>query len=112
MAIRQATRAKTKLIPGRAVRTTLAIPRELVEAVDGEVAGGRTRSRTDFVIYAIEMELWRRRERAIDDQYAEGLADPEYIAEAEQIMKEFESADAETARMIDEEWGPWEATPE
>ncbi|MEO9256343.1 MAG: ribbon-helix-helix protein, CopG family [Tepidiformaceae bacterium] len=89
-------------------RTTLSLPTDLLAKIDAEVGDGRAPSRNDFVRYAIAMELWRREQAAIDAAYAEVLADPEYIAEAEQIMKEFEAADAETARMIDDEFGPWE----
>ena len=94
------------------VRTTLALPAGLLAAIDAEVQAGTTRSRVDFVRYAIEYELWRREQRRIDDEIRAVASDPDYIAEMEQIMKEFESADSETARMIDEEYGPWDGPTE
>ena len=44
--------------------------------------------------------LWEERDR----EYALAMDDPEYKAEMEQIMNEFDSADRETWAKIDE-WG-------
>ena len=106
MSITNASRRRVDAVP--LVRTTIALPGDLIEEVDCEVRQGNAASRNDFIRLAVARELWRRQEAAIDAQFAEVLADPEYIAEMEQIMKEFESADSETARMIDEEYGPWD----
>lgn len=89
-------------------RTTLSLPTEQLEKMDAEVREGRIASRNDFVRYAIAMELWRREQAAIDAVYAEVLSDPEYQAESDQIMKEFQSSDSEAARLLDEEFGRWE----
>lgn len=109
MAIRAAGRATKQQTH---TRTTLSLPTEQLEKMDAEVREGRTPSRNDFVRYAIAMELWRREQAAIDALYAEILNDPEYRAESDQIMKEFESSDSDAARMLDEEFGPWEGDPE
>lgn len=106
MSISNASRRRVTAVP--LVRTTIALPGDLVEEVDSEVRQGNAASRNEFIRLAVARELWRRQEAAIDAQFAAVLADPEYIAEADQIMKEFESADSETARMIDEEYGPWD----
>lgn len=106
MSIRSAPRRRTAALP--LVRTTISLPGDLIESVDSEVREGNAASRNDFIREAVAKELWRREQAVIDALYAEVLSDPEYIAEAEQIMKEFESADREAARMIDEEYGPWD----
>ena len=93
------------------VRTTIALPGDLIAGVDSEVREGNAVSRNDFIREAVAQELWRREQAAIDEAIWQAVTDPEYIAEAEQIMKEFESADSETARMIDEEYGPYDFGP-
>ena len=56
------------------------------------------------------------RRRLIDDAiaeaYREAYADPEYVAEEERLMKEFESADREAWLMLDEEDGGYPMSPE
>jgi Arc/MetJ-type ribon-helix-helix transcriptional regulator len=91
-------------------RTTLSLPTEQLEKVDEEVREGRVPSRNEFVRYAIAMELWRREQAAIDAEILRLAHDPEFEAEAQQIMKEFRWADAETAKLIDEEYGPWDGS--
>ena len=54
------------------------------------------------------LEVWRRREAAIDARYYELANVPDLLAEDEEIMKDFESIDSESARLIDEEVGPWD----
>jgi Arc/MetJ-type ribon-helix-helix transcriptional regulator len=88
-------------------RTTLSLPTEQLEKMDAEVREGRIASRNDFVRYAIAMELWRREQAAIDAAIIDAMSDPENIAEGDRIMHEFRFADAETARAIDAEFGPW-----
>ncbi len=94
--------------PPRMLRTTISLPEDLLEAVEREVRDGKAVSRNELLRDALAAELWRREQQAIDDAIREAVRDPEYIAEAEQIMKEFESADSETAKMIDDEYGPWD----
>ena len=53
-------------------------------------------------------EAWKRREAAIDARYYELADDPYLKALDERIMKDFESIDSESARLIDEEFGPWD----
>ena len=55
-----------------------------------------------------QSEAWKRREAAIDARYYELADDPDLLAQDQQIMKEFESIDSESARLIDEEFGPWD----
>ena len=110
MSIRNPSRRRVAAVP--LVRTTIALPGDLIEEVDCEVRLGNAASRNDFIRLAVARELWRRQEAAIDEAIRVVVTDPEYIAEMEQIMKEFESADSETARMIDEEYGPYDFGPD
>ncbi len=90
--------------PGRPAlkRTTVALPADLLDAADREVAEGRAESRSGLLAEALEAELRRREEEAIDAAFRLVLDDEGYRNEAEQIMKEFDSADRETWAMIEE----------
>jgi len=79
------------------VRTTLAIPSDLLEATDRAVREGKARSRNEFVTTALRRELAARRRAEIDAEIAEMANDPEYLQEVEQIMAEFAESDAEVA---------------
>jgi metal-responsive CopG/Arc/MetJ family transcriptional regulator len=85
-------------------RTTLTIGADLLEAADREVAEGRASSRTAFIEEALQRELKRRLWEERDREYALVMEDPDYQAEMDQLMKEFDSADRETWEKIDE-WG-------
>jgi Arc/MetJ-type ribon-helix-helix transcriptional regulator len=76
----------------RAVRTTLALPSELLEATDKAVREGKARSRNEFVAAALRRELAARRRAEIDAEIAEMANDPEYKREAAQLMAEFDGA--------------------
>ena len=77
------------------IRTTLAIPAELLAKVDEAVYSGKTRSRNQFVSEALQHELASRRRAEIDADIAGMLQDPEYQEEAEAINKEFAQANWE-----------------
>ena len=89
------------------IRTTLALPAELLKATDKAVREGKARSRNEFVAEALRRELAARRRAEIDAEIAEMANDPEYRRESEQIMAEFANADSETARMLDAEYGAY-----
>jgi metal-responsive CopG/Arc/MetJ family transcriptional regulator len=89
------------------VRTTLALPSDLLEATDRAVREGKARSRNELVATALRRELAARRRAEIDAELAEMANDPDYRREAAQIMADFAEADAETARMLDAEYGPY-----
>jgi Arc/MetJ-type ribon-helix-helix transcriptional regulator len=94
MGIASGTRTST---PARR-RTTLALPAELLDAVDREVEAGHAESRAAVVVEALERELRRRRRDAIDANLRQMAHDPGYLAEQQTIISEFAGADAETAR--------------
>jgi metal-responsive CopG/Arc/MetJ family transcriptional regulator len=81
------------------VRTTIALPEELLSAVDQVVREGKARSRNDLVATAIRHELAARRRAEIDADLAGMATDVEYQAEVETIMREFARADWEAFRL-------------
>lgn len=92
------------------VRTTLALPAELIEAADNAVRNGKADSRNAFVAAALRRELAAQRRAEIDASIARMATDIEYQREAAQIMAEFENADGEAARLLDDEYGAYPYT--
>jgi metal-responsive CopG/Arc/MetJ family transcriptional regulator len=93
---------------GASVRTTVSLDADLLDAVDREVDRGNARTRTEFLNAAILTELRRRQREAVNAGFRAMALDLEGLAEAAQIEAEFAGADAETAAMIDAEFGPYE----
>jgi Arc/MetJ-type ribon-helix-helix transcriptional regulator len=78
------------------VRTTFALPADLLAAVDQAVQAGKARSRNELVRIALERELAAQQRAAIDAAFAEMAQDPDYQSEAQAIADEFAAADWET----------------
>lgn len=83
----------------RTVRTTLALPADLLETVDRAVRAGKARSRNELVATALRHELTALQRAAIDAAFAEMAHDPAYQAEANEIATEFAAADWEAWRL-------------
>ena len=77
-------------------RTTVALPADLLGAVDRLIRAGSVANRNQFITLAVESELHRRERAAIDAEFALMAADPEYQAEAARIMLDFDGSDRET----------------
>ena len=77
-------------------RTTVALPADLLGAVDRLVRSGSVANRNQFITLAVETELHRRERAAIDAEFALMASDPEYQAEATRIMSDFKVSDDET----------------
>lgn len=80
------------------VRTTLALPRDLLAKADEIVRQGDARSRNELVADALRRELRKRETEQIDAQIRLMAFDEDYKREAEQIMKEFEESDWESIK--------------
>jgi metal-responsive CopG/Arc/MetJ family transcriptional regulator len=76
-------------------RTTVALPGELLAAVDRLVRTGSVPNRNQFIALAVETELRRRERAAIDAEFALMAADPAYQSEAAQILHDFDTSDRE-----------------
>ena len=78
--------------------TTLALPSDLMAAVDKVVQEGRARSRDELVESALRRELTELRRSALDAEFRHMADDVDYQREAHQIVGEFAQADWETLR--------------
>jgi metal-responsive CopG/Arc/MetJ family transcriptional regulator len=76
--------------------TTLALPSDLLAALDKVVQEGRARSRDELVESAIRRELAELRRSALDAEFRHMADDVDYQREAHQILREFAQADWET----------------
>ena len=82
-----------------AIRTTITLPADLVDAADQAVRAGKARSRNELLVTALRHELAAQRRAEIDADFAAMADDLELQAEAEQIEREFASADDEARRL-------------
>jgi metal-responsive CopG/Arc/MetJ family transcriptional regulator len=80
----------------RMQRTTVALPEDLLAAVDQLIRAGAAANRNQFIALAVETELRRRERDAIDAEFALMATDPDYRAEAARIMRDFDASDRET----------------
>jgi metal-responsive CopG/Arc/MetJ family transcriptional regulator len=71
------------------IRTTLTLPREIIEATDQAVAAGKVKSRNKFVAKAIQRELAAQKRAEIDAALKEMVQDPDYQAEVLKMDAEF-----------------------
>ena len=76
--------------------TTLALPLDLLAAVDKIVQEGRARSRDELVEGALRRELAALRRSAVDAEFRHMADDVEYQRDVHQILGEFAQADWET----------------
>lgn len=83
---------------GKKVRTTVALPEELLEAVDRAVREGKVRSRNEFLSMALRRELAALERARIDAAFAFMAEDPLYQTEAETLSGEFDRASWEALR--------------
>lgn len=77
------------------MRTTLALPADLLSQVDEAVRSGKARSRNELVCTAIRRELDLFERTAIDAAFSMMASDADYAAETEAVAKEFADADWE-----------------
>ena len=79
-------------------RTTIALPADLLVAVDEAVREGKARSRNEFVALALRHLLAVQERARIDAEFALMAEDEEYLAEAQQIAEEFAASGWEALR--------------
>ncbi len=82
----------------QAIRTTLALPADLLAAMDKAVKTGQARSPNELVCIALERELASQKRAEIDAAFADMAQDADDQDEAKQIAREFEAAN----------WEAWE----
>ena len=87
---------------GKAVRTTVALPAELLEATDRAVREGKARSRNEFLSMALRRELDALERTRIDDAFGHMSEDHLYKAEAVELAEEFDGSSWEALRSAEE----------
>lgn len=83
------------------VRTTLALPADLLAAVDQAIRAGKARSRNELVAMALRRELAAQQRASIDAAFAAMAQDPAYQAEAQEIAAACAAADWEALRLAE-----------
>ena len=78
------------------VRTTVALPTEIVERSQRFIGKGAFPNRNAFILTALERYLVELERAEIDDQFALMAEDPEYLALNEQIVEYFADTDWES----------------
>jgi Arc/MetJ-type ribon-helix-helix transcriptional regulator len=76
--------------------TTLALPSDLLAAVDKMVQEGLARNRDELVESAIRRQLAELRRSALDAEFQHMAGDLDYQSEVHRILNEFAQADWET----------------
>jgi metal-responsive CopG/Arc/MetJ family transcriptional regulator len=95
------TSCRRFLMPTRTVRTTFALPVELLAAVDQAIQAGHARSRNELVAMALRRELAAQQRAAIDAAFAAMAEDAAYQSEAQEIAAAFAQADWEALRLTE-----------
>ena len=85
----------------RGVRATVALPEDLLGAVDLVVREGRARSRNEFLSKALRRELAELERAHIDEAFEAMAEDPFYRTEAEDLAGEFDRASWEALRAVE-----------
>jgi metal-responsive CopG/Arc/MetJ family transcriptional regulator len=80
---------------GETIRTTVALPAELLEAADDAVRHGKAKSRNGLLARSLRNELAALERAAIDAAFAGMANDAEYQAEAQEIAGQFAASDWE-----------------
>ena len=88
-------------MPTRMVRTTFALPADLLAAVDQAVQAGHARSRNALVAMAVQRELAAQQRAAIDVAFAAMAEDPAYHTEAQALTDAFAQADWDALRLAE-----------
>lgn len=81
------------------VRTTLALPADLLKAVDELVREKKAKSRNEFVANSLRHELAALKRAAIDAAFADMAHDQAYSDAALRLTAEFASSDWEALRL-------------
>lgn len=83
------------------IRTTVALPSELLEAADRAVEGGRARSRNELLVIALRHEIEAQERAAIDAAFAEMAKDEAAQDEARDLEGELAAASWEALRIAE-----------
>ena len=87
------------MTPAGTIRTTLALPADLLRAVDRLIDQGRARSRNDVIARALRRELAMLERAVVDAEFRQMETDVDYQRETRQILGEFARSDWEAWKM-------------
>jgi metal-responsive CopG/Arc/MetJ family transcriptional regulator len=85
-------------MPKQTRRTTIALPEDLLRAVDQAVQEGKAESRNELIAVALHHELAALEWAEIDVAFAEMSRDRDYQEESRRLAKEFADSDWEAFR--------------
>ena len=86
-------------MPSPSVRTTLAIPTDLLQATDALVSQGKANSRNEFIAQALKHELASLKRAEIDESLAEMAQQQDYQTEVLEMDSEFAIASWEALEL-------------
>jgi Arc/MetJ-type ribon-helix-helix transcriptional regulator len=81
-------------------KVTYSLPADLVEEVRRLVADGLAPSQSVLVSEAVAKELDARRTALLREELRQAAADPDFLRDVAETMRDFSAADAEAAGMI------------
>ncbi len=90
-------------IAEKGVKFTFVFPSELAQGLREAVEKGAAPSQNALVREALWREMKRLREEEIERAYAAAAADPLYIQDLEECMKDFAQLDRDSLQYIDDE---------
>ena len=82
-------------------KVTLSLDAELIQQVRQLVKGGQAKSQSEFFEEALKAKLKEIKREERRQALLEASMDPLFLADIEEIEREFTYADAEAARMIE-----------
>jgi Arc/MetJ-type ribon-helix-helix transcriptional regulator len=82
------------------IKVTYSLPQELIDDVRRVVREGAAPSYSAFVEDALREAVRREREKLIAEEFEQAAEDPHFIADIDEVEKDFENADAESTKLI------------
>ena len=82
-------------------KVTLSLDAKLVQQVQHAVEGGQAKSQSQFFEEALRARLKQLEREAWERSLEAASKDPMYLADMEEVERDFMYADAEAARMIE-----------
>jgi metal-responsive CopG/Arc/MetJ family transcriptional regulator len=83
------------------IRTTLAIPEDILKATDNIISKGKVKSRNEFVTIALRNQLKVMEKADIDEQLKEMVMDEDYRQKVLKMEEEFACASWEALQIGD-----------
>jgi Arc/MetJ-type ribon-helix-helix transcriptional regulator len=81
-------------------KVTISLPADLLREVREMVSAGLFPSQNAAVRAALQKEVYRAREAWLRREFEEAARDPLFLRDVDETTRAFETADAETARLL------------